>query len=189
RPWPTPRRATPGPTRSARPPTWTGTATPRSGSPPTSSPSPSIRGGAGAWWSGTTGPCRATWATCSPAGARPITPTCSTPPRPARCAARRPRGSSRSTRARCGSSTPGLERHLVYDRTRRPSLRIRLVPQGTTLDQLRRDGQDDLGGLPSDAHTWELDVEAGRAAVHLRREAQIGSGRIAVERTIEAAAG
>jgi len=84
---------------------------------------------------------------------------------------------------------PGLERHLVYDRTRRPSLRIRLVPQGTTLDQLRRDGQDDLGGLPSDAHTWELDVEAGRAAVHLRREAQIGSGRIAVERTIEAGAG
>ena len=84
---------------------------------------------------------------------------------------------------------PGLERHLVYDRTRRPSLRIRLVPQGTTLDQLRRDGQDDLGGLAADAHAWELDVEAGRAAVHLRRRAPIGGGRIAVERTIEAGAG
>ncbi|HKV44010.1 MAG TPA: alpha-amylase/4-alpha-glucanotransferase domain-containing protein [bacterium] len=84
---------------------------------------------------------------------------------------------------------PGLERFLIYDRTRRPSLRMRLVPPGTTLEQCWRGEEDDLGGLAGGAYAWDLDQTDGRAAVRLHREEDAAGGRIVADRTLEALAG
>ena len=84
---------------------------------------------------------------------------------------------------------PGLERFLIYDRWRRASLRLHLLPRGTTLEQMWRDQQDDLGGFATGAYAWELDEGRERAAVRLRRIADLGGARVSVERVIEMASG
>ncbi len=84
---------------------------------------------------------------------------------------------------------PGLERLLFYDRGRRASLRVHLLPGETTAEQIQRDEQPDLGGFAAGAYTWRLDQVDGAARVHLAREAGVGASRAVIERTIEAAAG
>jgi hypothetical protein len=84
---------------------------------------------------------------------------------------------------------PGLERFLIYDRTRRPSLRMRLVPEGTTPEQCWRGEEDDLADLADGAYAWDLDLTDGRAAVRLHREGGAHGGRIVADRTVEVQAG
>jgi alpha-amylase len=84
---------------------------------------------------------------------------------------------------------PGLERFLIYDRWRRASLRLHLLAGGTTLEQMWRDQQDDLGGFATGAYAWELEEAPERVAVHLRRVADLGRARVSVDRAIEIASG
>ena len=83
----------------------------------------------------------------------------------------------------------GLERFLIYDRDRRASLRVHLLPTGTTLEQVWRDEQDDLGGFAGRAYGWELAEAPGTAALTLTRESALYGGTVTVERRLELAAG
>jgi len=84
---------------------------------------------------------------------------------------------------------PGLERLLIYDRERRPSLRVHLLPTGTTLEQVWRDEHDDLGGFAARAYGWELAEAPGTAALTLARESALFGGMVTMERRLELAAG
>lgn len=84
---------------------------------------------------------------------------------------------------------PGLERFLIYDRWRRASLRLHLLPAGTTLEQMWHDRQDELGGFAVEAYAWEVEQGPGRAAVRLRRLAELDGTRVSAERAIEIASG
>ncbi len=84
---------------------------------------------------------------------------------------------------------PGLERFLMYDRARRPSLRVHLVPPETTRDQVWRDEQEEWGGFSAGAYGWTLEQGAQTIRLLLTREAPVGSGQATVERTLELAAG
>jgi len=84
---------------------------------------------------------------------------------------------------------PGLERFLVYDRDRRPSLRVHVLPAETTLEQMWRDGQDELGGFATQAYRWELSEAPEIVALALTRESPVGGGTVTLERRLELAAG
>jgi len=84
---------------------------------------------------------------------------------------------------------PGLERHLIYDRTRRASLRVHLMPADTTLDRMWRDEQDELGGFATAAYVPRLEQTSREAWVWLNRRAQVETGQAAVERGLGIAAG
>jgi alpha-amylase len=83
---------------------------------------------------------------------------------------------------------PGLERILVHDRWRRASLRVHLLPADTTLEQMSRDEQEDLGGFATAAYAWDLRETPGQAALELRRRAPVEGGEVSVEREVEVAA-
>jgi hypothetical protein len=76
----------------------------------------------------------------------------------------------------------GLERLLVYDRTRRPSLRMHLLPVETRSEQIWRDEQEDLGGFSTDAYEPRLERLDGAMRLRLAREASVRGGRASVER-------
>ena len=84
---------------------------------------------------------------------------------------------------------PGLERVLVYDRSRRVSLRMHLLPSGTTIETVSRDEQQDLGGFASAGYRWDLREMPGRAALELHRRAPVEGGQVSAERVIEVSAG
>ena len=84
---------------------------------------------------------------------------------------------------------PGLERFLIYDRERRASLRVHLLPAGTTLEQVWRDEQDELGGFATRAYRWELSETPEAVTVRLSRQSPLNGGTAAVERRLELPAG
>jgi len=84
---------------------------------------------------------------------------------------------------------PGLERVLVYDRFRRVSLRMHLMPAGTTLEQVSRDEQQDLGGFAAAGYRWDLRETPGQAVLELHRRAPVEDGQVFAERAIEVSAG
>jgi 4-alpha-glucanotransferase len=84
---------------------------------------------------------------------------------------------------------PGLERFLVYDRERRVSQRFHLMPERTTLEQVWRDEQEDLGGFAAGPYQWTLSHAPAGVTLRLTRESPLGGGRAAVERQLELAAG
>ncbi len=84
---------------------------------------------------------------------------------------------------------PGLEQFLTYDRGRRATLRVHLLPPETTAEEVWRDAQHDLGGFATGAYAWRVEEAAGAARVFLMREAPLWGGRAVIERGLEAAAG
>jgi hypothetical protein len=84
---------------------------------------------------------------------------------------------------------PGIERLVVYDRWRRVSLRLHLLPHDTTLERMARDEQEELGGLATAPYTWEVQEHSTTASVRLRRHARIEPGQLWTERTLEVASG
>lgn len=84
---------------------------------------------------------------------------------------------------------PGLERLLVYDRATRASLRVHLLPPGTTRDQVWRDEQGELGAFFTGGYAWQLDQTPESARLVLTRGASLEGGEATVERAIELAAG
>jgi hypothetical protein len=84
---------------------------------------------------------------------------------------------------------PDLERFLIYDRARRASLRVHLLPGGTTLEQVWRDEQEELGGFTTGAYRWELIEASGTAALALIRASAVNGGTVTLERRLELAAG
>ncbi len=104
-------------------------------------------------------------------------------------AARGADGSPESIHTAVRIKEPGLERLLVYDRARRTTLRVHLLPEGTTREQLWRDEQEDLGRFATGAYAWRIERAGGAASVELKREAAVGGGRAAIERRLEVRAG
>ncbi len=84
---------------------------------------------------------------------------------------------------------PGLERDLIYDRWRRASLRVHVLREGTALEQMLHDEQEDLGGFAAGAYTWGLDETPGRIALRLRRAAEIDGRQVVAERVLDLRAG
>lgn len=84
---------------------------------------------------------------------------------------------------------PGLDRFLVYDRDHRVSQRFHLMPEGTTLEQVWRDEQEDLGGFAAGPHRWTLSHAPAAVTLGLTRESAVGRGRAVVERQLELGAG
>jgi alpha-amylase len=84
---------------------------------------------------------------------------------------------------------PDLERFLIYDRARRASLRVHLLPGGTTLEQVWRDEQEELGGFTTGAYRWELIEASETAALALIRASAVNGGTVTLERRLELAAG
>jgi 4-alpha-glucanotransferase len=83
---------------------------------------------------------------------------------------------------------PGLDRLLVYDRMRRPTLRVRLLPPQAHRDQVWRDEDADLTGFATGAYAWQLEPGPGLVRLRLTREAAVDDGRAVIDRTVEAAA-
>jgi len=84
---------------------------------------------------------------------------------------------------------PGLEQLLAYDRARRATLRVHLLPLAATPEQMWRGEEADLGGFAAGAYGWRLEQAPGTARVLLTREAPFGDGRIVIARTLESSAG
>ena len=84
---------------------------------------------------------------------------------------------------------PGLDRFLIYDRERRVSQRVHLLPEGTTLERVWRDEQEDLGGFAAGPYQWALSEEPAAVALRLNRESPLGRGHAEVERHLQVAAG
>jgi 4-alpha-glucanotransferase len=110
--------------------------------------------------------------------------------RQAAAAARGARGEGvESIHAALRVKEPGLDRFLMYDRVRRPALRVHLLPLETARELMWRDEQEEIGGFSAAAYTWKTAQEATGVRVLLGRRSSIERGEAAVDRTIELAAG
>jgi alpha-amylase len=84
---------------------------------------------------------------------------------------------------------PGLDRYLIYDRERRVSQRFHLLADGTTLERVWRDEQEELGGFATGPYQWALSEDPRAVSLRLNRESPLGRGHAAVERHLELGAG
>ncbi len=84
---------------------------------------------------------------------------------------------------------PGLERLLMYDRVRRPTLRVHLLPLETARDEVWRDEQEEIGGFSSRAYAWKIEREPRTVRMFLTRRAMIKGGEAILERALEVTAG